>query len=132
MSSRRRLVPSDSPYAEALGFSRAVRVDNVVSVGGTAPIDGKGNTVGVDDPAAQARQCLETIRWALEECGASLEDVVRTRIYLTRIEDWKAVAEVRGEYFRDIKPVDTIVQVGRFVRPEWLVEIEADAVVPSG
>ena len=126
----RRLVPSSSPYADTLGFSRAVRVDNVISVGGTAPIDGEGNTVGVDDPAAQARQCLETIAWALKQCGASLEHVVRTRIYLTRIADWKAVAEVRGEYFHDIKPVDTIVEVNRFVRPEWLVEIEADAVIP--
>ncbi len=126
----RRLVPSHSPYAEVLGFSRAVRVDNIVTVGGTAPIDHDGNTVGGNDPAAQARQCLETIRWALEEAGAGLEHVVRTRIYLTRIEDWKAVAEVRGEFFRDIKPVDTIVEVNQFVRPEWLVEIEADAVVP--
>lgn len=127
----RSLVPSDSPYAPIVGFSRAVRVGDFVSVGGTAPIDSAGNTVGVGDPAAQTRQCLKTIEAALAAAGASLGDVVRTRMLLTRIEDWRAVAEVRGEFFRDIRPVDTVVQVVRFINPEWLVEVEVDAVVPS-
>jgi len=125
----RKLVPSSSPYAERLGFSRAVRVGSFISVGGTAPIDKEGNTVGPGDPAVQTRQCLETIRLALAEAGASLRDVVRTRMLLTRIEDWEQIAEVRGEYFKDIKPVDTVVEVGRFINPDWLIEIEVDAVV---
>ena len=127
----RTLVPSSSPYAPIIGFSRAVRVGNFVSVGGTAPIDRDGNTVGVGDPAAQARQCLETIKAALVEAGASLNDVVRTRMLLTRIEDWEQIARVRGEYFKDVRPVDTVMEVTRFIKSEWLVEIEVDAVVAN-
>lgn len=126
---RRTLVPSDSPYAPIIGFSRAVRVGNAVSVGGTAPIGADGTTVGVGDPAAQARRCLDIIRAALETAGAKLEHVVRTRTLLTRIEDWSEVAKVRGEYFKDIRPVDTVMQVSRFINPEWLVEIEVDAII---
>jgi enamine deaminase RidA (YjgF/YER057c/UK114 family) len=125
----RKLVPSTSPYAPIIGFSRAVRVGNHIVVGGTAPIDPNGKTVGAGDPAAQARQCLETIKAALEQAGASLRDVVRTRTMLTRIADWHDVAKVRGDYFREIRPVDTVVQVARFINDEWLVEIEVDAVV---
>jgi enamine deaminase RidA (YjgF/YER057c/UK114 family) len=125
----RTLVPSSSPYASIIGFSRAVRVGSFVSVGGTAPIDSQGKTVGVGDPAAQARQCLETIKAALKEAGASMEDVVRTRMLLTRMEDWERVAKVRGEYFKDIRPVDSVMEVSRFINPEWLVEIEVDAIV---
>jgi enamine deaminase RidA (YjgF/YER057c/UK114 family) len=125
----RTLVASSSPYASIVGFSRAVRVGNFIAVGGTAPIDADGNTVGIDDPAAQTRQCLETIKAALTEAGSSMRDVVRTRMLLTRIEDWNAVALVRGEYFSEIKPVDTVVQVSSFINPQWLVEIEVDAVV---
>jgi enamine deaminase RidA (YjgF/YER057c/UK114 family) len=125
----RKLVPSSSPYAPIVGFSRAVRVGNFISVGGTAPIDVDGNTVGVGDPAAQARQCFETIKVALADAGASMEDVIRTRMLLTRIEDWEAIAKVRGEYFKYIRPVDTVMEVGRFVREEWLVEVEVDAIV---
>jgi enamine deaminase RidA (YjgF/YER057c/UK114 family) len=126
---KRKLVPSSSPYAPKIGFSRAVRVGDTVSVGGTAPIDANGMTVGVGDPAAQTRQCLETIKAALEEAGAKLDHVVRTRTLLTRIEDWSEVAEVRGSYFKDIRPVDTVVEVSRFINPEWLIEIEVDAIV---
>ena len=126
---RRTLVPSDSPYAPIVGFSRAVRVGDAVSVGGTAPIGADGTTVGVGDPAAQARRCLDIIRAALETAGAKLEHVVRTRTLLTRIEDWSEVAKVRGEYFKDIRPVDTVIQVSRFINPEWLVEIEVDAII---
>ena len=125
----RTLVPSTSPYAPVLGFSRAVRVGNFISVGGTAPIDADGKTVGVGDPAAQTRRCLETITIALEQAGASLKDVVRTRMLLTRIDDWQEVGRVRGEYFKDIRPVDTVVEVKGFINPEWRIEIEVDAVV---
>ena len=129
---KRVLVSNGNPMETVVGFCRAVRVGPYISVGGTAPVDSEGMTVGVGDPAAQARRCLEIIKEALEKAGSGLVDVVRTRVILTNIDDWKKVIEVRAEYFRDIRPVDTIMQVSRFVNPEWLVEIEADAVVSDG
>ena len=125
----RKLVSSGSPYEPKVGISRAVRVGPIITVAGTAPLGPDGRTVGRGDAAAQARRCLEIISAALKEAGASLEQVVRTRILLTRIDDWQAVAAVHGEYFRAIRPVNTIMQVSRFIDPEWLIEIEADAVV---
>ena len=125
----RTLISSGSPYEPKVGLSRAVRVGPFISVAGTAPIGPDGQTVGVGDPAAQARRCLEIIATALEKAGASLQHVVRTRILLTRIDDWQAVAAVHGEFFRDIRPANTIMQISRFIDPAWLVEIEADAVV---
>jgi enamine deaminase RidA (YjgF/YER057c/UK114 family) len=125
----RKLIPSGSPYEPKIGFSRAVRAGAIVTVAGTAPIGPDGRTVGPGDPAAQARRCLETIAAALEKAGASLSHVVRTRILLTRIDDWQAVAVVHGDFFRDIRPASTVMQVSRFIDPEWLVEIEADAVI---
>jgi enamine deaminase RidA (YjgF/YER057c/UK114 family) len=125
----RKLVSSGSKYEPRIGFSRAVRVGNVVSVAGTAPIGPDGKTAGPGDPAAQTRRCLEIIRAALEVAGASMADVVRTRIFMTRIGDWEKVGEVHGEFFREIRPASTMVQVDRLIDPEWLVEIEADAVI---
>ena len=125
----RTLVPSTSPYASVIGFSRAVRVGNHISVGGTAPIDSEGRTIGIGNPALQVRQCFETIEAALKQAGASLEDVVRTRMLLTRISDWEAIAKVRGEYFKNILPVDTVMEVSRFINADWLVEVEVDAVI---
>ncbi len=129
---KRELVSNGNPMEVVVGFSRAVRVGPYISVGGTAPVDADGNTVGVGDPAAQSRRCLEIVREALELAGSGLEHVVRTRVLLTDIDDWRAVVDVRAEYFRDVRPVDTIVQVSRFVNPEWLVEIEVDAIVSDG
>jgi enamine deaminase RidA (YjgF/YER057c/UK114 family) len=125
----RQLVSSGSPYEPTIGISRAVRAAQYVTVAGTAPIGPDGRTVGPGDPAAQARRCLQIIAAALEGAGASLRHIVRTRILLTRIEDWEAVTTVHGEFFRDIRPANTVMQVVRFIDPEWLVEIEADAVV---
>ena len=125
----RKLVSSGSPFEPKIGFSRAVRVGDVVAVAGTAPIGPDGRSVGSGDPAAQARRCLEIIRAALEAAGASLADVVRTRTLLVRIDDWQAVSAVHGEFFGDIRPANTIMQVSRFIDPDWLVEFEADAVV---
>jgi enamine deaminase RidA (YjgF/YER057c/UK114 family) len=125
----RKLVSSGSPYEPKIGISRAVRVGSFITVAGTAPLGPDGRTVGRGDAAAQARRCLEIIAAALEGAGASLAHVVRTRILLTRIDDWQAVAAVHGEFFRDIRPANTTMQVSRFIDPEWLVEIEADAVV---
>ena len=125
----RQLVSSGSPYETLIGFSRAVRVGRFVAVGGTAPIGPDGRTVATGDAGAQARRCLEVVREALEKAGATLGDVVRTRTMLKRIEDWQAVARVRAEYFGNIRPVDTVVQVAGFIDPQWLVEFEVDAVI---
>jgi enamine deaminase RidA (YjgF/YER057c/UK114 family) len=128
----RKLVSSGSPYEPKIGISRAVRAGSFISVAGTAPLGPDGRTAGRGDPAAQARRCLEIIAAALKAAGASMEQVVRTRILLTNIDDWQAVAAVHGEFFRDIRPVNTIMQISRFIDPEWLLEIEADAVVDVG
>ena len=125
----RKLISSGSPYEPKVGISRAVRVGNIITVAGTAPLGPDGRSVGLRDVAAQTRRCLEIIADALASAGASMRDVVRTRILLTRIEDWQAAAAVHGEFFRDIRPVNTIMQVTRFIDPDWLVELEADAVV---
>jgi enamine deaminase RidA (YjgF/YER057c/UK114 family) len=125
----RKLVSSGSRYEPIIGFSRAVRVGNFVAVAGTAPIGPDGKTAGPGDPKAQARRCLEIIRAALEAAGASMKDVVRTRTFLTRVEDWERVGEAHGEFFRDIRPASTMVKVAGLIDPEWLVEIEADAVI---
>jgi enamine deaminase RidA (YjgF/YER057c/UK114 family) len=125
----RQLISSGSPYEPKVGISRAVRVGSIIAVSGTAPLGPDGNTVGRGDPAAQARRCLEVIKEALQRAGSSLADVVRTRTLLTRIEDWQAVAAVHGEYFGTIRPANTIMQVTRFIDPDWLIEFEADAVI---
>ena len=123
-------VSSGSPYEEIIGFSRAVRVGPFVSIGGTAPLGPDGSTVGVGDIGVQARCCYEIIGRALEEAGAAFSDVVRTRTLLVSIDDWRTVASVRVEFLGDVRPVDTVVEVSRFVDPEWLVEVEVDAVIP--
>ncbi|MEO1639543.1 MAG: RidA family protein [Pseudomonadota bacterium] len=127
----RELISNGNPMEGIVGFSRAVRVGPFISVGGTAPVDADGKTVGVGDVAAQTRQCIEVIKVALEQAGSGLHHVVRTRVILTDIDNWKAAIDVRKEYFRDIRPVDTIMAIDRFVNPEWLVEFEADAVISS-
>ena len=127
----RQLISSGSPYEPQIGISRAVRVGSVVAVSGTAPLGPDGQTVAVGDPAGQARRCLEIIKQALERAGASLDQVVRTRTLLTRIEDWQAVGSVHGEFFGAIRPANTVMQVSCFINPDWLVEFEADAVVES-
>lgn len=114
---------------EIVGFSRAVRVGPYISVGGTAPVDADGKTVGVGDVFAQTTQCFEIIKLALEQAGSGLQDIVRTRVILTDIDTWKEVIEARKKYCIDARPVDTIMAVTRFVNPEWLVEIEVDAVI---
>jgi enamine deaminase RidA (YjgF/YER057c/UK114 family) len=125
----RQLISSGSPYEPRVGISRAVRVGSIIAVSGTAPLGADGQTVGKGDPSAQARRCLEIIKEALERAGASLDHVVRTRTLLTRIDDWQAVAAVHGEFFGAIRPANTIMQVSRFIDPDWAVEFEADAVI---
>ena len=124
----RLLVSSGSPYEPIVGYSRAVRVGNMISVAGTTAGSG-GKPVAIGDPAAQTRAIFETIEKALKEAGASFEDVVRTRVYLVDIAHWEAVGRIHGEIFSDIRPANTALQVSGFVSPDWLVEIEVDAVV---
>lgn len=127
-----RFVTSASPYEVTFGFCRARRQGNRILVAGTAPIGDDGQTVCVGDPVGQARRCFEIIRRALGDLGGSLDDVVRTRMYLTHIEDWKQIASVHGEFFggqKDRRPVATIVAVAALIDPEWSVEVEAEAVV---
>lgn len=126
----RKLVSSGSPYEAKFGFSRAVRVGNLVTVAGSAPIETDGSCAR-GDPAAQARRSFAIIARALEECGSSLADVVRTRVLLTRIADWPQVAQVHGELFGSIRPACTVMQVAALIDPQWLVEIEADAIIPA-
>ncbi|HUK12811.1 MAG TPA: RidA family protein [Thermoanaerobaculaceae bacterium] len=127
----RQRASSGSPYEPRIGFSRAVRVGRTIAVSGTAPIGPDGATVGPGDPAAQTRRCLEIIRAAVEQLGGSLDDVVRTRIFLVRVEDWPEVGRVHGEFFAAVRPAATMVKVAGLLDPEWLVEIEADAVVAA-
>jgi len=128
---QRRLISSGSPYERAVGFSRAVRVDARVIVAGTAPVMPEGADPP-PDAFAQAKRCLEIIADALEEAGASLSDVVRTRIYLVRTADFEDVGRAHGEAFAEIRPANTTLTVAELVDPRWLVEIEAEAVVTDG
>jgi enamine deaminase RidA (YjgF/YER057c/UK114 family) len=125
----RKLIGSGSPYEDILGFSRAVRVGNYVAVGGTAPIGEDGKTAAIGDVAGQAHRCYDIIRIALEKAGAGFDDVIRTRTFLRDIKDWEAVAKVRAGYFKEIKPVETIMEISRFVDNDWLIEIEVDAII---
>lgn len=129
MTQNRKLISNGNPMETIVGFSRAVRVGPFIAVGGTAPVDKNGNTVGVGDVFVQTKQCFEIIKSALEEAGSGLRDVVRTRVILTDIDDWQRAIEARKAYCLDARPVDTIMAISRFVNPEWLVEIEVDAVV---
>jgi enamine deaminase RidA (YjgF/YER057c/UK114 family) len=117
--------PGSSPYEPIIGFSRAVRIGNAIHVSGTGP-------VGADeaDAATQTRKIFEIAAEVLIRAGASLADVVRTRIYLTHAADWEAVGRVHGEFFRDIRPAATMVVVAQLLNPDWRVEIEFDAVIP--
>ena len=129
MTNGRRLISNGNPMEEIVGFSRAVRVGDFIAVGGTAPVDRHGNTVGVGDVYRQTTRCFEIVEEALDAAGAGLGDIVRTRVILTDIELWRDAIEARKRFCRDARPVDTIMAVTRFVNPEWLVEIEVDAVV---
>jgi enamine deaminase RidA (YjgF/YER057c/UK114 family) len=124
----RRLISSGSPYEPVVGFSRAVRVGEHVYVAGTAPVMPEGADPP-EDAYGQARRCLEIIAAALDEAGASVADVVRTRVYLVRVKDFVEVGRAHGEVFAGIRPANTTVLAGGLLDPRWLVEIEAEAVV---
>jgi len=124
----RKLVSSGSPFEPRIGFSRAVRVGNVLAVSGTAPIAADGGVACPGDVHGQTRRCLEIIAKAIADAGLSLETVVRTRIMLTDMSAWEAAARAHGEFFASIRPANTFVEVKGFINREWLVEVEADCV----
>ena len=125
-------VSSGSPYEKKVGFSRAVRVGNTIAVSGTGPIAPDGSTASPGDAYAQAKRCLEIVAKAIEDAGGKLENVFRTRMYITEASVQEEIGRAHGEYFSEIKPAATMVVVKGLVRHDWLVEIEADCFVMEG
>ncbi len=125
----RQTFESGAPWESVFGYSRVVRAGQFVYVSGTTATDTEGKIVGSGDMYRQTFQTLNNIKTALESAGARIEDVVRTRVYVTNIDDWENVAKAHSEFFKDIKPASAMVEVKRLISPEMLVEIEADAVI---
>lgn len=128
----RKNISSGTHYEKIAGYSRAVRLGNIVHVAGTTSTDGESKIVGIGDSGAQTEFIIQKIERALQEAGAELKDVVRTRIYLTPNADWQPVAEMHGKYFGDIRPVNTLLYIHALIGEDYLVEMEAEAIISEG
>lgn len=129
METKRINISSGSPWEDVVGYSRAVRIGNQVEVAGTTAVDENGTVIGENDAAAQTRFIFGKIEKALVQAGAAMEDIVRTRMYVTNIDDWEAVGRVHGEFFKKIKPVATLVEVSKLIDEKLLIEIEVTALI---
>jgi enamine deaminase RidA (YjgF/YER057c/UK114 family) len=126
---KRISISSGTKWEDIVGYSRAVRIGNIIEVAGTTAVDENGQVVGLGDPAEQTKFILSKIEKALASTGASLKDVVRTRMFVTNIADWESIGRVHGLYFKDIKPAATMIEVKSLITPELFVEIEVTAIL---
>ena len=126
---KRLNISSQAKWEDIVGYSRAVRIGNIIEVAGTTAVDENGQVVGINDPNEQTKFILSKIEKALTSAGATLKDVIRTRMFVTNIADWEKIGMVHGIYFKDIKPVTTMVEVKSLISPELLVEIEVTAIL---
>jgi len=122
-------ISSGSKFEKPIGFSRAVRIGNIIAVAGTAPLAQDGTTAHPNDLYNQTNRCLEIMKKAIIEAGGELKNVIRTRIFLRNISDWELAAKAHGEYFSEIRPSCTFIEVKGFIKDDWLVETEADCVI---
>lgn len=127
----RQNISSGSKYEPTIGFSRGVKVGGFIAISGTAPMGADGKVAGPGDLYLQTKRCIEIAGASLEKAGASLKDVVRTRVMVTNIKDWEQAAKAHGEAFGDIRPATTFVEVSALIDPAWLVEMEFDAIIPG-